>query len=162
MQLFVGVWPSKKAMQALADYPKPDDVDGWVGPEQWLVNVRPLGHVGPELVPRLVEVLSFELDGMPKPTAKLRAPNHGSWLWIPVEGLEELRDVVFEATIPLIPVTHPKSLPWTPALPLRKDRSPKDLVHPIAGSWRVGEVVLAKGRRTRDGHGYETVETISL
>lgn len=161
-QLFVGVWPSKKVVASLAEYPRPDDVGGWSTPAQWLANVRPLGHVADAVVPELLETLRFELDGMPKPTARLATPRHGSWLRVPVEGLDELRDVVYEVTAPIIPITHPKSLPWEVAIPLRRDRSPRELVHPISGSWRVGEVVLAAGRRTKDGHGYETVEAIAL
>jgi hypothetical protein len=99
---------------------------------------------------------------MPKPVAQLQAPRHGSWLRVELLGLDELRDVVFEATMPIVPVSHPKSLPWAPVLPLRKDRSPKELVHPLSGRWTVGEVVLARGVRDRDGHGYETVESFPL
>lgn len=162
MQLFVGVWPSKKAMQVLADYPRPDDVVDWATPAQWLVNVRPLGQVTPDVIPRLLDALSFELDGMPNPKAVFGTPRHGEWLRVEVGGLDELRDVVFEATTPIVPITHPRSMPWTPVVPLRRLRSPKELVQPLSATWTVSEVVLAKGTRTKAGHGYETVETIRL
>lgn len=162
--LFVGVWPSKKVVQALADYPRPDggDVSGWSTAAQWLVNVRPLGSVTDQgTVDRLVETLRFELDGMPTPTARLATPKHGEWLRVPVTGLEELTEVVFEVTEPIVPRTHPNN-PWEVAIVLRRDRSPKELVHPVTGSWKVGEVVLAAGRRRRDGYAYETVESFPL
>jgi hypothetical protein len=160
-QLFVGVWPPPKIAKALAAYPH-GDADGWSSPSQWLVNVRPLGRVHPETVPALVDALAFELDGMPKPTAALQPPRHGEWLRVEVLGLDELRDVVFEATTPIVPITHPRSVPWTPVVPLRRDRSPKELVHPLSGSWAVGEVVLAAGTRSKAGHGYETVASFPL
>jgi hypothetical protein len=114
------------------------------------------------VIPRLVDVLTFELDGMPKPKASLTTPRHGEWLRVEVAGLDELRDVVFEATVPVVPITHPKSLPWAPQLPLNRGRSPKELVHPLSATWTVGEVVLARGTRTKAGHGYETLEAIPL
>ena len=162
MQLFVGVWPSKKVMQVLADYPRPEDDGGWSRPEQWLVNVRPLGNQPASVITQVVDALSFELDGMPKPKAALTTPRPGQWMGTNVAGLDELRDVVFEATMPIIPVTHPKSLPWQPFIVLRRDRSPKELVHPLSASWTVGEIVIAKGTRTKAGHGYETVEVVKL
>lgn len=162
MQLFVGVWPSKPVAQVLAGYPR-RGVDGWTTAEEWLVNVRPLGRVvEPGVLPALVDALSFELDGMPSPTATLQTPRHGEWLRVEVTGLDELRDVVFEATTPIVPITHPKSLPWTPVLPLRKDRSPKELVQPLTASWSVGEVVIAEGTRRGGAYHYETIESFPL
>jgi hypothetical protein len=162
VQLFVGVWPTPKVVAALRAYPRPEGSTAWATEAQWLVNVRPLGHVSDAVASDLVDALAFELDGMPKPKATLRTPLHGTWLRSPVDGLDELRDVVFEATVPIVPVTHPKSLPWAVALPLSRDRAPKELVHPLDVRWTVGEVVLAKGRRTSEGHGYETVHAFRL
>jgi hypothetical protein len=161
--LFVGVWPPKKAMQVLADYPRPGGTDGWATEQQWLVNVRPLGSCTDAVADDLLDALRFELDGMPKPKASFGAVLAGSWLRVAIDGLDELRDVVFEATMPIVPVTHPKSLPWEVAIPLRRDRSPKDLVAPLpATTWTVSELVLAAGRRRATGHGYETVASIPL
>ena len=161
--LFVGVWPPAKAMQVLADYPRPGGTDGWATEPQWLVNVRPLGSVTDAVADHLLDALRFELDGMPRPKASFGPVKAGSWLRVTVDGLDELRDVVFEATTPIVPVTHPRSLPWEVAIPLRRDRSPKELVAPLpTTTWTVDEVVLAAGRRRAGGHGYETVATISL
>lgn len=163
-QLFVGVWPSAAARRALRAYPRPDDVDGWATERQWLVQVRPLGHVKDEAtVEALVDVLRFELAGMPRPTARFGEVRGGSWLHVPVEGLEELREVVFEVTTPIVPVTHPGAKPWVVSIALRRTRSPRELVAPLSGSWRVGEVVLAVGTTAGGaGHGYETVEIVPL
>jgi 2'-5' RNA ligase len=161
-QLFVGVWPPPKIVRSLREYPRPDHAGGWSTPQQWLVNVRPLGHVAAEVIDDLVDVLRFELDGMPRPKATLRTPRHGEWLRAPVDGLEELRAVVFESTTPIVPITHPNAKPWEVSIVLSRGRSPKELVHPLSGSWTVGEVVLAKGTRNAAGHAYETVETIPL
>ena len=86
----------------------------------------------------------------------------GSWLRVPVLGLDELRDVVYESTMPIVPVRYPRSMPWEVAIGLRKDRTPKDLIAPLSASWTVGEVVLAAGRRRAGGYGYETVATVPL
>lgn len=161
MQLFVGVWPPPKVVQVLAGYPRPAHAAGWSTPRQWLVNVRPLGHVSDDVAREVVDTLRFELEGMPKPTARLEMPRHGQWLRIPIGGLEELTELVFEVTEPIVPRTHPNN-PWEVAIVLSRGRSPKELVHPVAGSWRVGEAVVATGTRSKEGHGYETVETIPL
>jgi hypothetical protein len=158
--LIVGVWPTARAAKALRDYPRQGD--GWAGEQEWLVNVRPLGTVTEAVADEVLDVLRFELDGMPPPKASFGPVKAGSWLRVPVLGLDELRDVVFEATMPIVPVHHPKSLPWEVAIPLRKERSPKDLLAPLSASWTVKEVVLAAGRRRSGGYGYETMATIPL
>jgi hypothetical protein len=159
-QLFVGVWPPKKVVQAIAAYPRTGD--GWTDERQWLVNVRPLSYASGDVTAALVKALRFELDGMPKPKAALGTVKHGEWLRVTIDGLDELRDVVFEATMPIVPVSHPKSMPWEVAIVLRRSRSPIELVRPLAGSWTVGEVVLAEGSRRGGSYHYETVESIPL
>ena len=160
--LIVGVWPGPRAVEALRDYPRPDDVAGWSGEREWLANVRPLGHVTDAVAEEVLDVLRFELDGMPEQMASFGPVKCGSWLRVPVLGLDELRDVVFESTMPIVPVNHPRSMPWEVAVPLRKDRTPKELVAPLTASWTVGEVVVAAGRRRAGSYGYETVATIPL
>lgn len=163
MQLFVGVWPPPKVQRVLSTYPRPAGGGlRWSTPSQWLVNVRPLGHVADSLVPELLDTLRFELDGAPGPTATLQTPRHGEWLRAPVAGLDELRDVVFEVTTPIVPITHPGAKPWEVVLVLARGRSPRELVRPLSASWTVGEVVLARATRTPDGPGYETVESFPL
>src|SRR5439155_22278691 len=120
MQLFVGVWPPPRVQKILSDYPRPERNDlRWSTPTQWLVKIRPLGHVADRVVPEVTETLREELDGAPKPRASLETPLHGAWLRSPVTGIEDLVEVVFEATEPLVPRTHPHN-EWTAHLVLAR------------------------------------------
>ena len=52
MQLFVGVWPPPRVQKLLSDYPRPNrNGVRWSTPSQWLVKLRPLGHVADRVVP---------------------------------------------------------------------------------------------------------------
>ncbi len=162
MQLFVGVWPPPKVQKLLSEYPRPKR-EGlrWSTPPQWLIKIRPLGHVADRIVPELIDTLGEELYGAPRVKVALDTPLHGEWLRSPVTGLDELVDVVFEVTEPLVPRTHPNN-DWSAYLVLARGRSPKDLVAPLAASWTVTSVVLAKATRSNDGPGYEDVATFPL
>jgi 2'-5' RNA ligase len=162
VQLFVGVWPTPKVQKTLAGYPRPE-MPGlrWSTPSQWLVAIRPLGHVPDRVVPALEEALRHELDGAPRLRASLGTPLHGEWLRAPVTGLEELQEVVFEVTEPLVPRTHPHN-PWTTNLVLARGRSPKELVAPLSASWTVSSVSLARAVRSRPGPGYEDLLALPL
>ena len=162
MQLFVGVWPPPKVREVLADYPRPKVGDvRWSTPDQWLVKLRPLGHVADAVVPQLIETLRFELDGAPKLEVSFGEPYRDQWLMVPVLGLDDLGALVFEVTEPLVPVTHPK--PWSAQLVLaRAKRVPPELAKPISATWTVSSVSLARGTRTKDGPGYEDVEVFPL
>ena len=162
MQLFVGVWPPPRVQRLLADYPRPDRPDlRWSTPAQWLVKIRPLGHVPDRIVPALEQTLREELDGAPRVRARLASPLHGEWLRSPVTGLEELKEVIFEVTEALVPRTHPHN-EWTTHVVLARGRSPKDLVAPLNTSWTVSSVSLAKAVRTRGGPGYEDLASFPL
>ena len=162
MQLFVGVWPPPRIQKVLRDYPRPERSGvRWSTPSQWLITIRPLGHVADRLVPSLIETLGAELDGAPKAKVSLETPLHGEWLRAPVTGLDDLMEVVFEVTEALVPRTHPNNA-WTANLVLARGRSPKELVAPLTGSWTVASVSLAKATRSREGPGYEDVETFPL
>jgi hypothetical protein len=65
-RLSVAVRPSPDVLAMLAGLPRPP-VPGviWARPEQWMVKVRPLGHVDERLVPDLAEALRDALDGAP-------------------------------------------------------------------------------------------------
>ena len=162
MQLFVGVWPPPKVQKILTAYPRPKR-NGlrWSTPSQWLIKIRPLGHVADAVVPELTETLRAELDGAPKLRASLGTPLHGEWLRSPVNGLEELMEVVFEVTEPLVPRTHPHN-EWTADLVLARGRSQKELVVPVTASWTVTSLSLARAARSKDGPAYEDVATFSL
>ena len=46
----------------------------WSTPPQWLVVIRPLGHVADDVVPELTKVLEEELSGTP--TRKVSLEDH--------------------------------------------------------------------------------------
>lgn len=165
VQLFVGVWPPARVQKVLSDYPRPKVTDvRWSTPSQWLVKLRPLGHVADAIVPQLIETLRFELDGAPKVKVSMGPAATrfgGAWLHAPVHGLDDLGAVIFETTEGLIPVTHPQ--PFSADLVLaRAKRCPPELVQPISATWTVSSVSLAKATRTKDGPGYEDVEIFPL
>ncbi len=59
VQLFVGTWPPPAVQRALAAYPRPATPGlRWSTSAQWLVKLRPLGHVDVALVPELYEDLA--------------------------------------------------------------------------------------------------------
>ena len=107
----------RRSQRVLADYPRPSRADlRWSTPTQWLVNIRPLGDVAAALVPGLVEALERDLDGAPKVKASFGPVYREGWLMVPVLGLDDLRDVVFEATEELVPLVIQR--PWNVGLAL--------------------------------------------
>jgi hypothetical protein len=64
---------------------------------------------------------------------------------VPVDGLDDLAAVVFEATEELVPVTHPQ--PFQADLVLARGRVPGELAgRPVAGSWTARSVSLLADR----------------
>jgi 2'-5' RNA ligase len=162
VQLFVGTWPPPKVRSVLANYPRPA-INGmrWSTPSQWLVVVRPLGHVADGAVPELTDVLRDELSGVPSVKVSLEPPRRGEWLQAPVRGLDDLVDDVFAATEHLVPVTHPHKR-WGAHLVLARGRSRTYEPQPLDAAWTVTSLVLARAVRTAEGPGYETISTFRL
>ena len=133
----------------------------WSTPPQWLVVIRPLGHVADDVVPELTKVLEEELSGTPTRKVSLEDPRRGQWLRPPVQGLDRLVDDVFAATEHLVPVTHPDNR-WTANLVLARGRSRTYGPTPLGAAWTVTSVVLARAVRTAEGPGYETISSIRL
>ncbi|HEY2959313.1 MAG TPA: hypothetical protein VGM21_14080 [Actinomycetota bacterium] len=164
-RLFVAVWPPPAVVAALAALDRPE-LPGvrWSLPEQWMVKVRPLGHVDQRLVAPLLDVLGAELDGAPAPRCVLgpatRRPG-GQWLAAPVAGLDELAAVVFEVTENLVPVTHPQ--PFQADLVLARGRVPKELAGlPVTASWTARSVALVADRSSPWAARYEDLGVIPL
>jgi hypothetical protein len=148
-RLSVAVRPSADVVATLAALPRPP-VPGviWSVPEQWIVKVRPLGHVDERLVPDLAEALRDALDGAPPVRCTLGPATvrlGGQWLAAPVDGLAELGRAVFEATEPLVPVTHPQ--PFRTDLVLARGRVPAHLAGTrVDASWQADVVSLVADR----------------
>ena len=165
MRLAVAVWPSAAAMRAIATFDRPDLPHvTWSEPARWMVKVRPLGHVAPAVVPRLVDVLTDELDGAP-PARCVAGPATerlgGQWLGVPVGGLDELAEVVFDVTAPVVPVTHPQ--PFRAELVLARGRVPKELAGlPFRTSWTTRRLLLVADHSSPRGARFEDVATFPL
>lgn len=164
-RLFVAVWPPPEVVTTLAALDRPSRPGvRWSAPEQWMVKLRPLGHVGDAVVPRLVDVLAAELDGAPAPRCSLGPQTRrlgGQWLGAPVAGLDELAAVVFEATEELVPVTHPQ--PFRADVVLARGRVPADLAGiPVSGSWTARALTLTADRSAPSAVRYETLAEFPL
>ena len=148
-RLFVAVWPPPEVVAVLSALERPALPEvRWSVPEQWMVKLRPLGHVDGRLVPPLVAALREELDGAPAADCVLGPATRrlgGEWLGAPVAGLEELAAVVFEATEELVPVTHPQ--PFQADVVLARGRVPRELAgRPLSASWTARSVALVADR----------------
>ncbi len=134
------------ALEQLPRHPRPRV--NWSVPEQWLVKLRPLGHVPDELVEPLVAALGDELAAADPATCTLGPATHrlgGQWLGAPVTGLDDLVAVVYDATVAIVPVTHPQ--PPSTDVVLARGRVPADLAgEPVAGGWVADAVVLVADR----------------
>jgi 2'-5' RNA ligase len=164
-RLFVAVWPPPKVVAVLSELERPE-IPGlrWSVPEQWMVKVRPLGHVDDRVVAPLLEVLAAELDGAPAvrcvlgPAARRLS---GQWLSVPVAGLDDLAAVVFEVTEQLVPVTHPQ--PFRAEVGLARGRVPRELDGlPVSASWTARSVALVADRSSPRAPRYEDLGVIPL
>jgi 2'-5' RNA ligase len=164
-RLFVATWPPPEVLAALSALDRPEAPGlRWSVPEQWMVKVRPLGHVDQRLVPQLVEVLEAELDGAPAVACVLGPATQrldGSWLSVPVAGLDDLAAVVFGATELLVPVTHPQ--PFRAEVVLARGSVPKELAgRPVSASWTARSVSLVADRSSPRAARYEDLASFPL
>jgi 2'-5' RNA ligase len=149
VRLFVAIRPPADVVEVLAAVRR-EPVAGvtWAVPELWVVKLRPLGHVPAHLVDPLVTALADELDGVPPARCTLGPATRrlgGQWLGAPVSGLDDLAALVFDATVGLVPVTHPQ--PFQADVVLARGRVPAALAgEPVAAEWTAQEVVLAADR----------------
>ena len=136
----------------------------WSVPDQWLVKLRPLGHVDGRVVRPLRDTLEAELAGAPAVACRLGPATRrlgGQWLGAPVHGLDELAAVVFEATQELVPVTHPQ--PFQADVVLARGRVPRELAgRPVAGSWTARSVVLVADRSSPRAVRFEELASFPL
>ncbi|WP_300018512.1 hypothetical protein [Pseudonocardia sp.] len=145
----VAVRPPAEVLSRLAAWERPDLAGvHWSVPEQWIVKVRPLGHVPDQVVSPLLDALDAELDGAPAARCVLGPRTvrlGGQWLGAPVSGLNALGAAVFDATRELVPVTHPQ--PFRADLVLARGKVPRELAGlPVDARWTAREVVLVADR----------------
>ena len=149
MRLFVATRPPADVVEVLGELRR-EPVAGvtWSVPEQWVVKLRPLGHVPEHLVDPLVTALSDELTGVPPVRCTLGPATRslgGQWLGAPVSGLDDLAALVFDATVGLVPVTHPQ--PFRADVVLARGRVPAALAgEPVVAEWTAREVALVADR----------------
>jgi 2'-5' RNA ligase len=164
-RLAVAVRPPARVLAALDRLPRPPVPRvTWARPEQLVVKLRPLGHVAADLVDPLVEALGAALDGAPAARCRLGPVTHrtdGQWLAAPVAGLDELAAAVFEATEPVVPVTHPR--PFAGELVLARGRVPAELAGgPVDGGWTAEAVVLVADRSSPRGPRLDDLAAFAL
>ncbi|HEX6676878.1 MAG TPA: hypothetical protein VF486_17855 [Actinomycetes bacterium] len=165
-RLFVAVWPPPEVVATLSGLERPDRPGlRWSVPEQWMVKLRPLGHVDGRVVAPLLDALDTVLEGAPAarcvlgPAAVRRYS--GQWLAAPVAGLDDLAAVVFEATEELVPVTHPQ--PFLAELPLARGRVPAELDGlPVSARWTARSLALVADRSSPRAVRYEDLGVIPL
>ena len=164
-RMFVAVWPPPDVVAVLSALERPP-VPGvrWSTPAQWMVKLRPLGHVGDQVVASLLDALEAELDGAPPADCVLGPATRqlgGQWLGVPVAGLDELAASVFAATEELVPVTHPQ--PFRADLVLARGRVPRELAgRPVSASWTARSVSLVADRSSPAAARYERLGAITL
>jgi hypothetical protein len=98
-RLSVAVRPPRAIVDRIAALPRaPHPGLNWSVPEQWIVKLRPLGHVPEHLVAPLGDALAAALDGAPAPECALGPATvrpGGQWLYAPVAGLDELNQGLY-------------------------------------------------------------------
>ena len=148
-RLSIAIRPPRIVLDRIAALPRPPRPGlNWSMPEQWIVKLRPLGHVPDRLIGALGDALTAALDGAPAPECLLGPATvrpGGQWLYAPVAGLDELADEVFAATEHLVPVTHPQ--PYVGALVLARGRVPADVAGaPVDAAWQADTAALVADR----------------
>lgn len=154
MRLSIAVRPPAGAVAALGRLPRPPAPGvTWSVPEQWIVKLRPLGHVDTALVDALVEAVADAVDGAGPLHCTLGPRTErlgGQWLGVPARGLDDLGADVVTATSAIVPVTHPQ--PFRADLVLARGRVPADLAGTVVDiRWTVEQVVLVADRSSPHG-----------
>jgi len=160
----VAIWPPPDILGLLDRLPRRPLRDvHWAHPEQLIVKLRPLGHVDGHLHRPLVEALEDALAGAGPVDCVLGPATRrvGQWLGVPVEGLDPLAATVFQATTPLVPVTHPQA--FQADIILARGRVPAALAgEPIEGSWVADTVALVADHSAPGRPGLADVATFTL
>jgi 2'-5' RNA ligase len=158
-RLFVAVWPSQGAVEALAELRRKDQRGvRFVTPENWHVTLRFLGEADTD------DVIDA-LDGAEFPVAVARLGPavdvlSDRALVVPVAGLDDLAAVVRDRTARLGQTSrrrfagHLTIARVTPKVPM-----PATLGALVHAEFEVREVALVRSRLDPDGARYATVQT---
>jgi 2'-5' RNA ligase len=146
-RLAVAVWPPPGIITTLRRLTRQPGVN-WSKPEQWMIKLRPLGHVDLRLVEPLSTALADELTAAGPADCVLGPETRrlgGQWLGVPVSGLDDLAAVVFDVTVAIVPVTHPQ--PFQADIVVARGHVPAEVAgEPITGTWRAESVALVADR----------------
>ncbi len=164
-RLSVALWPPPAVVAVLAQLERPRVHDvRWSTPAQWMVKVRPLGHVDDRLVPDLVDALEDGLAGAPAADCTLGPATRrmaGQWLGVTVRGLDEVAAAVFEASESVVPVTHPQ--PFTADVVLARGHVPADLAGaPLQAAWTARSLHLVADRSAPHAARFEDLAVLPL
>jgi 2'-5' RNA ligase len=135
VRLFVAIRPPAHVVEVLGALRRaPVAGVTWSVPEQWVVKLRPLGHVADHVVDPLVTALADELEGVPPQRAEDLDDVGGR-----PDGHEQSHRVG------LVPVTHPQ--PFQADVVLARGRVPAAAAgEPVAAEWTAREVALVADR----------------
>jgi len=164
VRLFVAVWPSTEALDAIAAFERPE-VPGlrWTTPDQWHVTLRFLGEcdiddVGP----------AFRSIAAPAADVTM-GPTTGRFgrriLHVPTEGLLSVAAATVGATAEIghPPDRRPFAGHITLARSRRGDTDLRPLTGlPLAGHWTAAELTLVASHLGPGGARYEIVESLPL
>ena len=161
----VAIWPPAAVLDAVRAFERPALPDvRWSTPEQWMIKVRPLGHVGADVITQLVAVLRDELDGAPGGRVHGRPGHPPTRRTVARRSRRRPRRpgrVVFDVTVPLVPVTHPQ--PFQADIVLARGRVPKELAgRPLTATFTAREVVVVADRSSPAVARFDDVATIAL
>ncbi len=158
-RLFVAVWPPEDVAEELRTLPRKDQRGvRFVPPENWHVTLRFLGEADPD------DVIAA-LDGVVLPGATARiGPGVDVMsersLVLPVEGLDDLAEVVREHTAD---IGQPARRHFRGHLTLARINPPADLPRALGAfvqtEFPVHGVVLVRSRLDPDGARYDTLHT---
>jgi 2'-5' RNA ligase len=146
-RMAVVVWPPPDIIETVARLRREPGIN-WSKPAQWMIKLRPLGHVSMGLVEPLADALKNELADA-EPADCVLGPETrrlgGQWLGVPVRGLDDLAAAAFDATVELVPVTHPQ--PFQADIVVARGKVPASLAGAaISGHWRADTVCLVADR----------------
>jgi 2'-5' RNA ligase len=164
VRLFVAVWPSTEALDAIAGFPRPE-VRGlrWTTPDQWHVTMRFLGECEVDAV--LPSFRAIEADAAEVRMGPTTSRFGRRILQVPTVGLSSLATATVAATAEVGQAPDPR--PFAGHLTLaRSRRGDTDLRPfaglPLAGHWRADQLTLVASQLGPGGARYEIVGSLPL